>query len=155
MLAQGCFILRCDETFHGLSSGDVLTTTIGKPYTGRDEGQPSCGELGDLPEGATLTWTARPDGPGDGCDDHADVEVTALSTGTVSGNVLTLPNGCTGRWVLTAEALSDDADFLSNPEPENPRWYIQRNFTRTAGDCFGNASAPADCTDNFVATSTR
>jgi hypothetical protein len=149
----GCFILRCDDTFHHVSEGDRFTSTILGPYAD-GEGAPSCGELGDLPVGTTLTWTATPDGPGDGCDDELDMEVTMLSTGSVDGHSLTLPNGCSGTWVLTAHPLRDDTDFLAN-DLEAPRWYIARYLTSPSAECFPDGSAPTSCGDSFIASSSR
>jgi hypothetical protein len=151
--APGCFILRCDETFHGIDGGEELTTTIVGPYSGMDGGT-GCGEIGDLPAGTTLTWTAQPDGPGDGCDSHLDMKVTTLSTGTVSNDVVTLPNGCTGTWLLSAYAIREDATFLEN-DSEHPSWYIVRHFQQGSSECFSNGAPSTNCVDYFVATSTR
>ncbi|HYJ08889.1 MAG TPA: hypothetical protein VEX18_07760 [Polyangiaceae bacterium] len=151
--AAGCFILRCDETFHGIERGEELTTTIVGPYSDITGGT-GCGELGDLPAGTTLTWTAQPDGPGDGCDNHLDMKVSSVSTGTVSDNVITLPSGCTGTWLLSAHAIGDDASFLEN-DSEDPSWYIMRNFQQGSSECFSDGAPSTSCVDYFVATSTR
>lgn len=151
--APGCFILRCDDTFHGLERGDELTSTIVGPYSGQMHGI-RCGDLGDLPAGTTLTWTARPDGPGDGCDDRLKMEVSMVSTGSVSDRVITLANGCTGTWTLSAHAISDDADFLGN-DSEKPSWYVQRHFSGSSSECFPAGEASTSCSDFFIATSTR
>jgi hypothetical protein len=151
--APGCFIMDCDDTFHGLERGDELTSTILGPYSDLTDNT-TCAELGDLPTGATLTWTARPDGPGDGCDDHIDMEVSALSTGSVSEGVITLSNGCTGHWSFAAHVISDDANFLDN-DREKPGWYIARHFTQASSECFPDRAPPTNCVDYFVATSTR
>lgn len=151
--APGCFILRCDDTFHGFKGGEELTTTILGPYSGITDGT-RCGEVGDLPAGASFTWTAQPDGPGDGCDDHLDMRVTALSTGSVSDSVITLPSGCTGSWHLNVRAISDDTNFLEN-DSEDPRWYIERRLEQGSSECFPDGASPTSCVDYFVATSTR
>ena len=149
----GCFILRCDESFHHVSLGDRFTSTVLGPYAKRDGGT-SCGALGDLPAGTSLTWTAAPDGPGDGCDDHLDMEVSMLSSGSVSGHRVTLPNGCSGTWLLSAYPLRDDTDFLDN-QLEAPRWYIERHLQSASAECFPDGTAPASCSDAFVASSSR
>jgi len=151
--APGCFIMDCDDTFHGLEGGEELTTTIVGPYSSRTEGT-RCGELGDLPAGTTLTWTAQPDGPGDGCDDHVDMKVSMLSTGSVSDNFITLPGGCTGTWLLSAHPISDDANFLEN-DGEDASWYIARHFQQGSSGCFTGDAPSTGCVDYFVATSTR
>lgn len=151
--APGCFILRCEDSFHGVSDGDHFTSTILGPYTER-EATSSCGEIGDLAAGTTLTWVARPDGPGDGCDDHLEMEITAREPGSVSRDKVTLPNGCTATWRLTAEALRDDTDFLEN-DLESPRWYIQRQMSNLSPECAPDGKPPSNCTDYFIASSTR
>ena len=150
---DGCFMMRCEDTVHGVKNGDRFETTI----IGRHEAQSSsntCGDLGDLGEGTTLRWTARPDGPGDGCDDHLDVEVESVSSGDVSGSELRLPNGCVGNWFISVHALSGDSDLKTVADPENPTFYIQRSFTATGPvNCFGEGSTLASCSDAFVAES--
>lgn len=150
----GCFILRCDETFHGIDGQRTFTSTIIGPYAEGSSGR-SCGALGDLPAGTELIWTGEPTGPGDGCDDHLRMNVSQLSTGSVQGSVLTLPNGGSGTWLVSAYPLSDDADFLAN-DPEQPRWYIERQFQSPSGACFPDSPAMSgSCSDRFIATSTN
>jgi hypothetical protein len=150
----GCFILRCDDSFHGLSGGEHFTSTLLGPYTEGYTGN-TCGEVGDLLAGTTLTWIAHPDGPGDGCDDHLRMEVTAIEPGSVSGEKLSLPNGCTARvWRLTAEPLRDDTDFLAN-DLESPRWYIRRYMSDLSPECAPDGKPPSTCSDEFIASSTR
>jgi hypothetical protein len=152
--APGCFIMPCADTFHGLSGGEHFTSTILGPYT-EGTSSNSCGEVGDLLPGTTLFWIAHPDGPGDGCDDHVQMEVTAIEPGSVSGEELTLPNGCTaGIWRLTAEPLRDDTDFLAN-DLESPRWYIRRYMSGLSSACSPDGNPPGSCSDDFIATSKR
>jgi hypothetical protein len=149
----GCLFWDCDDSFHGVSDGDHFTSTILGPYTER-EATYSCGEVGDLLPGTTLTWIAHPDGPGDGCDDQLDMEVTAREPGNVRGDEFTLANGCTATWHLTAHPLADDTDFLAN-DLESPRWYIQRHMSNLSAECAPDGKPPSTCTDYFIASSTR
>jgi hypothetical protein len=144
---SGCFFLRCDDTFHGVEGGEQYTSTVLEPYVAA-KGWESCGELGDLPAGTTLSWTADPDGPADGCDDHLRMQVSAVSTGTVSGDVLTLANGCAVTWRLTAFVLRDDTDFRAN-DPEQPSWYIERYAGERSPQC--PPTLPNYCVDRFIA----
>jgi len=153
---DGCFMLRCEETFHGVREGDRFSTTVIGPYSRPSSGDTSCGSLGDLMEGTTFRWTARPDGPGDGCDDELKAESVELAGVEVSGFNATLANGCRGTWQLSIQAISSDTDLMTNADPANPTWYVQRTFSTTnAAACFPDGNVAGTCTDRFVATSTR
>jgi hypothetical protein len=153
---DACFMLRCDDGVHGVRDGERFETTILGPYVEPNRMSASgCGDLGDLTAGTTLRWTARPDGPGDGCDDHLDVEAESVSSGQVSRNQLTLPNGCTGNWFLSVHSLTDGSDLKTTVDRENPTWYLRRTFAATSpANCFGAGSSQVNCDDAFIATST-
>jgi hypothetical protein len=124
--------------------------------------QSSCGDLGDLPPGAVLTWKGLFDPPADGCGDTVDVYAVSLTTATVSDPnlsyaTMTLPDGCTGRVYFQIETLGPDGstsyldNSLSNGEPH---WWLVRSFAPEleGGTCMSGKSVA--CADAFIAKTT-
>jgi hypothetical protein len=170
--AGGCLLPDCPDNFRGVHDGDVIQSTITGPYTGASRQAlfatssgdtsipPSCGDLGDLPDGAVLTSTATLEEPGDGCAYGVRLVPVGLSTGTLTpsasgGAHLQLPGGCAGTLQISFGSSSPDVSYIDNSAPAT--WWIVRAF-QPQGDatlCFPGTTPPASCIDAFTAIDAR
>ena len=158
---SGCWYFEpCPDNNGGIKDGFLLETTV----IARHEGAPaseheSCGELGDLGPGKTATWRARLTGSAETCANDVRAQPQSLSGAELSldspsttSPKVTLPNGCTGMWMLQIQPLTDDPTFIGPPDVENPSWVLERSFS-ASGDvtlCASSARAQT-CRDTFVA----
>jgi len=161
---SGCLFGDCPDTVRGFKEGDQVTTLLGESFADATTSTtPSCGKLGDLDPGTTLSWTAHLRGPGDDCEDTVAVHLKSVSSGTLATGpiievaTLTLPGGCSGTWTISLRVLDFGADLTeAPPDPQHPSWVVERSFDVTSDPtlCWPDM-APPRCSDRFLAENSK
>lgn len=122
---------------------------------GRRGHLPSCGNLGDLAPDAVLVSRASLSGASDSCFFDVDISGLSLSTGTLDGGVLTLPNGCSGSFGVSFQP--GFAPVLDNglDDAGEPQWWLARGFTPIGDATACPDAAQTACIDAFIARNVR
>ena len=161
----GC--LHCSDNVNGVHKGDTLRLTVGALYVGdggRDafpRGLPPCGTLNPL-SGASLTLTARLDGPAEDCADHVLLTVQSSNLPNLTpapspseSSILRVSDGCSGYFNVTFEPLTPNASVYDDvPDGGSPSWILSRSFGSTpdSATCPDAGVGPGfGCGDGFVA----
>lgn len=159
-LLTGCWYFEdCPDNVGGIKTGQRLETTIVSRLA-KPGAAATCGDLGDLPPGARVTWLASLEGSAETCEDEVDVDARSLSSAELSlpdfqgGTAsITLPGGCSGDWSLQIEALKSDAPLLGPVDATDPQWVLRRTFRASpaAAACPSEVLSPSGCNDRFIA----
>jgi hypothetical protein len=155
-MLNGCS-WSCDGNVEGVHQDDHFVTTVVGPAP-----DPSmrlapgtatnCGDLGDLPAGATIEWKAALSRPEEACEDQYSATVTKSSSVTLgSGSKgTTLPNGCTGYWLVAFRANNPGKPDLTTGNALMERSFIGDDATKCPPVTVGGG-----CSDVFVVTVAR
>ena len=160
LFATGCL---CSDNVSGVHDGDRIQTTIiaretdPQGHRAVEENLPSCGDLGDLAPGAVLVARASLSGASDSCFLEVDISGLSLSTGTLDGRVLTLPNGCSGSFGVSFQPRLVSPPVLDNglDDAGEPQWWLARGFTPIGDAAACPDAAHAACIDAFIARNVR
>ena len=149
----GCLWADCPREINGIRPNEHIDSLIVAQSTSNP--QLSCGALGDLEVGSTISWTADFSGGGEDCSDQVSMTHVSDASLTVTPSnsnfiPVELPNGCRGNWILVLS-------YTHPPEPDAGTWVLERRFS-VVGDaavCFPmSASPPTSCKDSFILQNT-
>ena len=159
----GCWYFEpCPGHVGGIREGEQLETKIiasHAPPNGADE---SCGDLGDLAPDTTFIWKAHLRGSAETCEDAVAIQPLSASSGSLNDSSswwsppdITLPSGCTGSWSLRIDDLESEPQLIGTPDPASPDWLLVRTFRPSVDTTACPSALKRNCTDAFVAETTR